>query len=138
VGHVRFSALVSIGRCVTHARLYCNRHAKRSGARSGARSEGFSPFCLIRRHSGARIRHLSPTICGREAQLTSNKPSAARSGALARLGMPVAIEPSMSNAKPTIETLKARRATYLAKLLGSLPRKPAQTLVRPSSDRRIR
>jgi len=67
-----------------------------------------------------------------------NLEGAARSGALARLGMRHAIEPGMSNEKPTIETLKARRALYLAKLLGSLPRKPSQTLVRPSSDRRIR
>jgi len=67
-----------------------------------------------------------------------NLEGAARSGALSGLGTRHAIGPSMSNEKPTLETLKARRALYLAKLLGALPRKPSQTLVRPSSDRRIR
>lgn len=43
----------------------------------------------------------------------------------------------MATTKTTTDA-KARRVIYLQKLLGSLPKAPKPTLLRPASDRRIR
>jgi len=67
-----------------------------------------------------------------------NLEGAAYSETLARLGTELATDHSMSNATTTTDALKARRALYLAKLLGALPKAPRPEIVRPSSDRRIR